>query len=220
MRTFLLSLLFLLVSTLAIGQETVQLRWNPSTDNVGVAGYNVWLNAEYYGTTSDTFFIITLPIGLHALAVSAFDAAGNESELSIALMVDIRDQESPSVPDSLMIVYPNPTFGGAFVVQFNKEINENTIFQILTTNGKIVYNEYLPPNPAYYKHRFEMGDELLPGLYVLALIEDGVRKGYTLLTVVGSAQPPRYASVRCVTDDGKVYKWSPFSEDLLAIWIP
>ena len=219
MRTFLLSLVFLLVSTLVIGQETLQLRWNPSTDNVGVAGYNVWLNAEYYGTTSDTFFIITLPVGLHALAVSAFDAAGNESALSVALMVDIKDEEAPSIPDSLMIVYPNPTYGG-FVVMFNKDIEPNSVFQILSVNGQVIYHEWIPPNPAYYKHRFDMEGELDPGLYVLALIEDGVRKGYTLLTVVGNGQERKiYASVRGTTD-GRTFKYAPYSPDLLAVWIP
>jgi len=177
----------------SIGQEEVQLRWNPSTDNVGVAGYNIWLNAEYYGTTSDTTFVLSLDVGFHALAVSAFDAAGNESELSIALMVEIKDTESPSIPYELIIVYPNPTYGGKFVVMISEEIKYPSILQILTPDGRMVYQRPLVPQPAMHKELFEWEENfLVPGLYVIALIENDIRIGYTLLTVVG---PPKYSKI-------------------------
>jgi len=221
MRKLFLLLIFILVHSLSISQESVQLRWNPSTDNVGVAGYNIWLNAEYYGTTSDTFFIFQdLPIGTHLLAVSAFDAAGNESDKSETLMITIRDGTPPTVPFDLMLAYPNPTYGG-FTVLFGQEIKPNTIFQILTPNGQLVYHKRLPINSAYYKERFELENLLQQGIYVLALIENGIRKGHIYLTVVGQNRENKtYASVRGTTTSERTFVWAPFSNDLMVVRIP
>ena len=168
-----------------IGQESVQLRWDPSTDNVAVTGYNVWMNAEYYGTTSDTFFIFNnLTPGGYLLAVSAFDAAGNESALSETLLVNINDIEAPSIPDSLMIVYPNPIFGGSFTVQYTEPLKDTTIFQILTTTGQIVYTKLIYPTKGeLYQETFDLGGLLVEGIYVLALIEGDTRIGHTYLSV-------------------------------------
>ena len=176
---FLLSFLFLK------GQESIQLRWNPSTDNVGVTGYNVWMNAEYYGTVNDTSFIFTdLTVGTYLLAVSAFDAAGNESALSETLMVNIDDITPPSIPDSLMIVYPNPTFNGAFTVQYTEPLNDTTIFQVLTTTGKLVYNKLIyPTGGMLYQEEFDLSALLTEGMYVLALIEGDKRIGHAYLSV-------------------------------------
>jgi chitodextrinase len=64
------------------GQTTsgISLAWNASTDNVGVAGYNVY-NGGLDGTTSSTSFTLGgLTCGTsYTLAVEAFDGAGNRS---------------------------------------------------------------------------------------------------------------------------------------------
>lgn len=187
MRKLLLLFIFILIQTITFAQESVQLRWNPSTDNVGVTGYNLWLDGEYYGTTSDTTFILSLEIGLHVVAVSAFDAAGNESEKSETLMIDIKDIISPTTPENLMFAYPNPTYGG-FTIAFGQEIKDHTILQVLTTNGQLVYHKQIPPNPPLYKEKFELEEILKPGLYVVALIENDVRQGYILLTVISASK--------------------------------
>jgi len=64
--------------------STISLSWNPSTDNVGVAGYKVYRNGTQAGTTGSTSFTDT---GLaasttYAYTVSAYDAAGNNSSQS------------------------------------------------------------------------------------------------------------------------------------------
>lgn len=184
MRKVFTLLIFVVMSLSLFSQETVQLRWNPSTDNVGVEGYNVWLDAEYYGTTSDTFFILSLDPGIYALAVSAFDAAGNESDKSEVLMLTIEDKTSPTIPDSLMIVYPNPTYGN-FTLRFNQDLKDNSHIQILKPNGQLVYERVIPVANAPYEEQFNLINELKPGLYVVALIENNERKGHTFL-IVGS----------------------------------
>jgi hypothetical protein len=63
------------------GQTSLALSWSPSTDNVGVAGYNVYLGGSRLGSTSGTGYSASgLSCGTsYDLAVEAFDAAGNLS---------------------------------------------------------------------------------------------------------------------------------------------
>ncbi len=61
---------------------TVDLTWNPSTDNVGVTGYNVYEDAgdTIVATVPvDDTTVTGLPAGSISLYVRAFDAAGNTS---------------------------------------------------------------------------------------------------------------------------------------------
>jgi len=67
-----------------ITDTTVDLDWNASTDNVGVTGYEVFLDGSSIGTVTGTAANIT---GLtsntsYAFTVRAFDAAGNNSGFS------------------------------------------------------------------------------------------------------------------------------------------
>jgi hypothetical protein len=63
------------------GQASLALSWSPSTDNVGVAGYNVYRGGNRLGSTSATSYTASgLSCGTaYDLAVEAFDAAGNLS---------------------------------------------------------------------------------------------------------------------------------------------
>ncbi|MEZ4825146.1 MAG: PKD domain-containing protein [Bacteroidia bacterium] len=69
--------------------ESVDIQWDPSTDDTGVAGYKVFVDGVYLATTANTSYAIS---GLadnteYDFQVSAFDAAGNESAPSPALTV-------------------------------------------------------------------------------------------------------------------------------------
>jgi len=63
------------------GQASLALSWSPSTDNVGVAGYNVYRAGNRLGSTSATGYTASgLSCGTaYDLAVEAFDTAGNLS---------------------------------------------------------------------------------------------------------------------------------------------
>jgi chitodextrinase len=65
---------------------SVTIAWNASTDNVGVAGYSVWLNGAKMGTTTTTLFTYSsLWCGTsYTVALEAFDAAGNTSDIRSA----------------------------------------------------------------------------------------------------------------------------------------
>ncbi|MDH6114435.1 hypothetical protein P3T36_000836 [Kitasatospora sp. MAP12-15] len=70
------------------GPDSISLSWNASTDNVGVAGYNVREGSTVVAsTTTATSTTVTglLAGSSHTFTVSAFDAAGNESAVSAAV---------------------------------------------------------------------------------------------------------------------------------------
>ena len=63
--------------------------WNASTDNVGVAGYALYVNGAQVGTTTGTGGTASgLSCGTsYTIAVDAFDASGNHStKASISLV--------------------------------------------------------------------------------------------------------------------------------------
>jgi chitodextrinase len=69
----------------ATAQTSITLGWLPATDNVGVAGYNVYASGTKVGSTTNLGYTLT---GLscatsYALAVETFDAAGNVSDKSL-----------------------------------------------------------------------------------------------------------------------------------------
>lgn len=70
-------------------ESSFTLSWNPSTDNVGIAGYDVYKDNVFYASTTSTSLDIT---GLaannsYSMTVRAKDAAGNISNESTALAV-------------------------------------------------------------------------------------------------------------------------------------
>ncbi|MBK9256792.1 MAG: hypothetical protein IPM42_14995 [Saprospiraceae bacterium] len=74
----------------------VELFWALATDNVGVAGYNVYQDGELIASVEDlSLYISNLnPLTEFVFGVSAFDAAGNES-LVTTLSVTTDQEETP-----------------------------------------------------------------------------------------------------------------------------
>lgn len=90
----------------AISSSRIDLTWNPSSDNVAVAGYRVRRAGNLVGTVSGTAFsdIGLTPATAYSYTVAAFDAAGNESAQSGAVVVTTQpsaDSQPPSVPGGL-----------------------------------------------------------------------------------------------------------------------
>ncbi len=88
----------------SITTTSCALAWTPSADDVGVAGYNIFRSGALLGSSPDAVFS---PAGLapdtnHRLTVRAFDAAGNVSAASVALVVRTL-ANPPSVPSGLTV---------------------------------------------------------------------------------------------------------------------
>ena len=69
-------------------ESAISLKWQPSTDANGVAGYSVYRDGNYSGSTSGTSYTVAgLSCGTsYVIAVEAYDAAGNRSARSSAPM--------------------------------------------------------------------------------------------------------------------------------------
>ncbi|WP_425331861.1 cellulase family glycosylhydrolase [Paenibacillus sonchi] len=89
--------------------STVALTWTGSTDNVGVAGYNIYQNGTLVHISPTTNYTVT---GLkasttYAFTVKAVDAAGNLSAASNAVSIktsDSSDKTAPTAPAGLVVV--------------------------------------------------------------------------------------------------------------------
>ena len=93
----------------AVSANQINLSWSPSTDNVGVTGYYVYLNNVALATTTATSFShIGLAAGTtYSYRVSAYDAVPNHSAwtatpVTITVANDVTvDTAAPSVPTGL-----------------------------------------------------------------------------------------------------------------------
>jgi PQQ-dependent dehydrogenase (s-GDH family) len=88
-----------------ITQSTLTLSWTASTDDVGVAGYNIykdWIKINSTPVAPTTYQITGLTaLNTYVFSVKAVDAAGNESDSSNAVAVTTPDTESPTVPTNV-----------------------------------------------------------------------------------------------------------------------
>lgn len=101
----------------AASSSQINLNWNASTDNVGVAGYNVYRNGTKVGSASGTFF---QDAGLtasttYSYTVAAFDAAGNTSAQSAgASATTAAPSNGGGIPSALgWFQIPNTAFQSA-----------------------------------------------------------------------------------------------------------
>ena len=72
------------LETISKTTSSIFFGWQPSTDNVGVAGYKVYVNGTYLASTTNSSYNVTglSSATLYTLNVSAYDANNNESALS------------------------------------------------------------------------------------------------------------------------------------------
>ena len=78
----------------AVSSTQINLSWNASTDNVGVAGYRVFRNGTQVGTTSQLSYSDTALTAstTYSYTVSAFDASGNDSGQTIPVNATTQGQ--------------------------------------------------------------------------------------------------------------------------------
>jgi beta-glucanase (GH16 family) len=99
---------------------SISLLWSASLDNVGVAGYDLFLNGSKLGTTTATSYTFaSLSCGTsYTLAVDAFDAAGNRSQQA-SLATTTSACATPNAP--------LPPVPGSWTLKFADEFNDSTL---------------------------------------------------------------------------------------------
>lgn len=94
------------VAASAVSTSSLTLNWNPSSDNVGVAGYTVSYGSTSRNVTGTSAAITGLtPNTDYTFTVKAYDAAGNNSAASSPLTVRTgtvaTDTQAPTAPSGL-----------------------------------------------------------------------------------------------------------------------
>ncbi len=100
-------------------ETSISVAWNPSSDNVGVAGYTVSVNGAGGGSTPQTRYTVAgLACGTgYGVSVSAFDAAGNRSASTTAILSTSPCPPPPPPPPSVGDTQPpSPPHGLALSV--------------------------------------------------------------------------------------------------------
>ena len=93
-----------------IATETnIALTWTASTDNVGVIGYNLYLDDELESFVIETNYLIRRlsSAAEYTIEVEAIDAAGNKSDKALIIVKTLGGTNIPSIENTIH-VYPNP----------------------------------------------------------------------------------------------------------------
>ncbi len=90
----------------------VDLSWNASTDNVGVAGYRIFRNGAQVATSGTTAYQDDglTPATSYTYAVSAFDAAGNVSATGTSIIAVTFQAPQLATPGPLRVLVSNPRY--------------------------------------------------------------------------------------------------------------
>ena len=120
----------------AVSQTSVQVVWQPSTDNVGVSGYGVYRSGAQLGTTSTTGYTFSgLTCGTsYQLGVDAFDAAGNRSSVAQVVAATAACSQPPPPPPPPPGGDTTPPSVPANVVQLNRTETSITILWAASTD--------------------------------------------------------------------------------------
>jgi chitodextrinase len=88
-----------------VGAQEIDLGWQPSSDDVGVTGYDIYRNGtKIASTTSTTYADSSVRQGrTYKYRVDAYDAAGNVSAKTAPLSVTYPDTTAPSAPTNLRL---------------------------------------------------------------------------------------------------------------------
>ena len=95
------------LSATAVSSSQINLSWNASTDNVGVAGYRIYRNGTQLAVTATTSYSNSglLPSTQYSYSVSAYDAAGNNSNQSSPASATTQPA-GDSLPPSVSLTSP------------------------------------------------------------------------------------------------------------------
>ena len=107
-------------------QSSLTLSWSASSDNVGVAGYDVYLNGNRLGSTTQTSYrFANLSCGAsYTLGVNAYDAAGNHSTTSTLTSATTPCPTGPSNPCGTVATAPSTYRHVVWIVFENHSYSE------------------------------------------------------------------------------------------------
>jgi chitodextrinase len=112
---------------------SLDLTWDPSTDNIGVGGYRILQDGVLIPGITDTIYQANglVPLTSYDFSIQAYDLDGNSSAFSNSLIVD---REPPSAPQNLFPSNINPISGSTLDLNWSAstddvQVSEYEIFQ-------------------------------------------------------------------------------------------
>lgn len=120
--------------------KTIQLKWNASTDNIGVTGYDIFIDNKRFGfkPVKDTVILISdlNPSAEYEFKLVAYDYAGNVSDTSIVTISTAADIEAPTTP----ILYPTTQNSSSEIAVNWKTSSDNSdvAYYDLYNKGKLL----------------------------------------------------------------------------------
>jgi chitodextrinase len=92
------------VTSSAVSASGFTVTWTPSSDDVGVSGYEIYKDNVKVTTTASTSYVFS---GLdnyqdYSITIKAFDGSGNVSDSSTPLVIKTLDNEDPSIPSGFL----------------------------------------------------------------------------------------------------------------------
>ena len=123
----------------SVGQNSIDLSWQPSSDNVGVAGYYIYRNGVPLATSPGTSYVdaTVAPGSSYEYAVAAFDTAGNVSAQSTPVTVSVA-QISQSI--SFATQAPGTVGGSAILSATGGASGNPVVFSVDASSGAGVCN--------------------------------------------------------------------------------
>jgi autotransporter-associated beta strand protein len=151
----------------------VELVWVAASDNVGVAGYNVYLNGSQINATpvTGTNYITAYPNGndIYEFTVKAFDAAGNLSRASDPeFVVNSNSGKGYGTCQEVVTVFPNPT-NGNFKLRVDSRETGGICITLYNSGGGIVQSITDGKGAAFYQREFNF-HSLAKGTYYLQVV--------------------------------------------------
>jgi hypothetical protein len=121
-------------------QTSITLAWNASTDNVAVAGYDLFVNGKKIGSTSATSYTFAgLTCGTaYTLTVDAYDAAGNRSTPTAATATTTA---CPAIAAGVKLAFAPPALASPTTILLGNPTRS------LSLNAAKDYILELPPYP-------------------------------------------------------------------------
>jgi predicted esterase len=154
----------------------VILRWNSSTDNVGIKRYEIWGNEKLLGFTRIPAFEVFLDEAatLYSFYVVAVDLSNNRSAHSESVTNElfITDSENLLSPSAQIIFYPHPLLSNP--VKIIVRTPERKLFRIILSDmtGKTLQRDECVP--VEEDTVIEIRNALTPGIYMVHLTQGNI----------------------------------------------
>src|SRR5690606_2397434 len=147
------------------------LKWNASTDNVGISGYEIWGNGVLLGTTNIPAYEVSLPEPgeIYTFYIIAFDASGNkstpsESVTNESLVTDVEKNPGYGLKVS---IYPNPSSQQELQIKISSDIRSTIGITIINVMNTVVYRHTIEQPSEVEEYSLPLTLSLSDGMYLI-----------------------------------------------------